>query len=356
MPESPMSGPAARAVEARGLRKSFGAVEILHGVDVDVPRGSVTALLGPSGCGKTTLLRCIAGLERPNHGTVLIGDRMVAGGGRPVPAERRKVGMVFQDAALFPHLSVGRNVAYGLGRGPERARRVDEVLALVGLDGFAERMPETLSGGQAQRVALARALAPRPNVLLLDEPFSSLDAQLRAQLRDEVPRLLRELGTAALFVTHDQQEALQVGDEVAVMLEGRIRHVGTPAQVYDLPACRETARFVGDANIIPGEADGAEATTPLGPVPLYGDLHGAVEVVVRPERVGVTAGGTSRITAVEFYGHDTVYLVRTPSGAEVRARVLGAPAHTPGDACHVRYRGCPTVAFAEPSAARTAVV
>jgi iron(III) transport system ATP-binding protein len=344
-PEFRLTGPDAHAVEARGLRKSFGDVEVLHGVDLDVPSASVLALLGPSGCGKTTLLRSIAGLERTNAGRIRIGSRVVGDDGVHVAPERRRVGMVFQDAALFPHLSVARNVAYGLPRGRERATRVAEVLETVGLDGLGERMPHTLSGGQAQRVALARALAPRPSVLLLDEPFASLDAQLRAQLREEVPRILRESGTAALFVTHDQEEALQIGDEIAVMLEGRIRHVGSPAEIYDLPSCREVAEFVGDANLLPGLAAAGSAVTVLGTVPVYGDVTGRVQVLVRPERVEVRADGTARVTDVEFHGHDTVYRIAAADGSPVRARVLGAPALAPGDRCHIGYRGCPTLAY-----------
>ena len=343
-PEFGLTGPEAHAVEARGLRKSFGDVEVLHGVDLDVPSASVLALLGPSGCGKTTLLRSIAGLERAD-GRVRIGTRVVADTGVHVAAERRRVGMVFQEAALFPHLSVAKNVAYGLPRGRERAARVAEVLETVGLAGLGERMPHTLSGGQAQRVALARALAPRPSVLLLDEPFASLDAQLRAQLREEVPRILRESGTAALFVTHDQEEALQIGDEIAVMLDGRIRHVGSPAEIYDLPSCREVAEFVGDANLLPGLAAAGAAMTVLGAIPLYGDVEGRVQVLVRPERVEVRTDGSARVREVEFHGHDTVYRIVAADGSHVRARVLGAPALAPGDACHVRYRGCPTIAY-----------
>lgn len=349
-PEPTLTGADARAVVVRGLRKSFGSAEILHGVDLDVPHGSVTALLGPSGCGKTTLLRCVAGLERPGAGTVTIGERAVAGPGVFVPAERRRVGMVFQDAALFPHLSIGRNVAYGLGRGRDRRRRVAEVLELVGLGGMEARMPHTLSGGQAQRVALARALAPRPSVLLLDEPFSGLDAPLRAQMRDEVPRLLRETGTAALFVTHDQEEAFQVGDGVAVMLGGLIHQVGSPAEVYDVPASTRVAEFVGDANLLEGTVSGGFAATAIGQVPVFGDLSGPVRVMVRPERIAVATGGTARVESVEFYGHDTVYLVRAGDGSVIRARVLGAPALAPGDAAHLRYQGCPTAAYPERAA------
>ncbi|HEV2088957.1 MAG TPA: ABC transporter ATP-binding protein, partial [Cryptosporangiaceae bacterium] len=244
----------AEAVSVRGARKAFGDVSVLDGVDVSVAAGSILALLGPSGCGKTTLLRCIAGLERPDAGEVRIGARTVSGDGVFVPPERRRVGMVFQDWALFPHLSVGRNVGFGLSRPERRAGGVEAALALVELTGLADRMPATLSGGQQQRVALARALANRPAVILLDEPFSNLDAALRVSIRAEVQRLLRQLSVTAVFVTHDQEEAFVLGDEVAVLLDGTLVQQAPPSDVYDAPATRAVAAFVGDANFVPGTA------------------------------------------------------------------------------------------------------
>lgn len=331
-----------------GLRKSFGDTEVLHGVDLVLARESVLALLGPSGCGKTTLLRCIAGLERPEAGSIRIDGRDVAGRESWVAPERRKVGMVFQDSALFPHMSVGRNVAFGLpreGGRRERRRRVGEVLELVGLGGMESRAPQTLSGGQAQRVALARALAPRPSVLLLDEPFSSLDAPLRAQLREEVPRLLREVGCAALFVTHDQHEALQVGDRVAVMLDGSIAQVGAPHEVYALPQSVAVAGFVGDANVVCGHAAGRVAQTSIGNVPLAEEMDGPVLIVVRPEELRVESGGDGRIGSVEFYGHDSVYVLACADGTRVRARVLGPPLLTVGEPASAVYEGAAATAF-----------
>lgn len=338
----------ARAVAVTRLRKSYGDTEVLHGVDVTLARESVLALLGPSGCGKTTLLRCIAGLERPEEGTIAIDGRDVVGAGGWVAPERRKVGMVFQDAALFPHMSVGRNVAYGLSREGgrrERRRRVSEALELVGLGGMESRAPHTLSGGQAQRVALARALAPRPSVLLLDEPFSSLDAPLRAQLREEVPRLLRDVGCAALFVTHDQHEALQVGDQVAVMLDGSIAQVGAPDQVYSLPESVAVAGFVGDANVVCGFGSGQVAETSLGNIPLAQRMDGPVLIVVRPEEIRVDAGGNCRVKGVEFYGHDSVYVLACADGTRVRARVLGPPRLSVGEAASAVFDGIAATAF-----------
>ena len=223
-------------VRCTGIHKSFRQVTAVDGATFSVEEGSVLALLGPSGSGKTTTLRLIAGFESPDAGTVEIAGTVVAGDGRFVPAERRRVGMVFQDYALFPHLSVRGNVAYGLPRGPERDRRVDEVLELVGLTATGERMPNQLSGGQQQRVALARALAPNPSVILLDEPFSNLDPALRGRVRDEVKRILREAGSTAIFVTHDQEEAFALADSVGVMLAGQIVQMGSPEAVYADPA------------------------------------------------------------------------------------------------------------------------
>ncbi|HEX2294300.1 MAG TPA: ABC transporter ATP-binding protein, partial [Actinomycetota bacterium] len=248
-----------------GVRKAFGGAAVLNGVDLDVPAGTVVALLGPSGCGKTTLLRTIAGLERPDAGTISVGGRTLAGPGVHVPPEKRRVGMVFQDWALFPHLSVAANVGFGLPKAERASRRVYETLEMVGLAGLAERMPSTLSGGQQQRVALARALANRPSVILLDEPFSNLDASLRHQIRLEVQRLLADLRVTSLFVTHQQEEAFVVGQEVAVMLDGVVVQQGPPATLYEAPATIEIARFVGDANFLRGTADADKAETCIGP-------------------------------------------------------------------------------------------
>ncbi|WP_217915353.1 ABC transporter ATP-binding protein [Miltoncostaea marina] len=323
---------------------------MLRGVELSAPAGSIVALLGPSGCGKTTLLRCVAGLERPDGGVVRLGDRVVSGPGAFVPPERRRVGMVFQDAAVFPHLSVARNVAYGLPRrDPRRDERVAEALELVGLAGFGDRAPATLSGGQLQRVALARALAPRPAVILLDEPFSSLDAPLRAELRAEVRRVLAATDATALFVTHDQEEAFVVGDEVAVMDEGLVAQQGTPSQLYELPASRRVAAFIGDANFIAGTADEGVARTVIGPIALHGPVEGPVEVMVRPERILATEGDGGTVDAVEYFGHDAVYRVRLDGGGSLRSRVIGAPRLRPGARVALAFTGPPTVAYAAPT-------
>ena len=337
--------PAVDAIAVRDVRKQFGAAEVLRGVDLDVPAGSLVALLGPSGCGKTTLLRTIAGLERPDAGRITLGERTLHGDDTFVPAERRRIGMVFQDWALFPHLNVGRNVGFGLDRSERRGGRIEEALALVELTGLADRMPTTLSGGQQQRVALARALANRPAALLLDEPFSNLDATLRVSIRAEVQRLLRDLNVTAVFVTHDQEEAFLLGDEVAVMLDGRIVQQGPPSAIYERPTTRSVAGFVGDANFVRGTAYGDKAETSLGPVPLVGDLNGAVDVIVRPEQLAVVDGERASVTAVEYYGHDAVSSIAFEDGTQVRVRVMAAPRHRPGDRVDVEYIGDPAVAF-----------
>jgi iron(III) transport system ATP-binding protein len=252
---------------------------------------------------------------------------------------------VFQDGALFPHLSVAGNVAYGLRREQRRDGRVDEALALVDLAGFGDRAPASLSGGQQQRVALARALVTQPTALLLDEPFSNLDTLLRVQVRAEVQRLLADLGVTAVFVTHDQEEAFLVGDEVAVMLGGRIVQQATPAELYRAPASRAVAGFLGDANLLPGVAAAGRADTPVGRVPLRGALHGDVDVLLRPEQLRVVAGRQATVDAVEYYGHDAVYLARLPDGAAVRVRVLDAPEFRPGDRVDLDYVGGPTVGY-----------
>jgi iron(III) transport system ATP-binding protein len=334
-------------IDVAGVTKAFDGPDVLCDVSVSVAPGSMVALLGPSGCGKTTLLRTIAGLERPDAGAVTIGDVVVTDVARGtfVPPEQRRVGMVFQDWALFPHMTVAKNVGYGLPRGAASAARVEEALAMVGLDGLGHRLPSTLSGGQQQRVALARALAPEPAVLLLDEPFSNLDTTLRVQVRGEVHRLLAEVGMTTVFVTHDQEEAFVLGDEVAVMRSGQVVQQAKPAELYDHPADPWVASFVGDANLLAGQADGACATTAVGEVPLTASADGHVQVLLRPEELRVEAGAGAEVELVEFYGHDTVYELRLADGDVLRVRVGSAPVHQRGDKVQVRFAGEPTTAF-----------
>jgi iron(III) transport system ATP-binding protein len=326
-----------------GLRKSYGDVIAVDGAELEVEPGTICSLLGPSGCGKTTTLRLIAGLEKPDAGTIEIGGRVLDGPGARVAPERRRIGMVFQDYALFPHLDVAGNVGYGLGRRPDRSR-IGEVLELVGLGGLEARSVHDLSGGQQQRVALARALAPTPDVVLLDEPFSNLDAGLRERLRVEVREILLRAGVTALFVTHDQAEALSIADRVAVMRDGRVEQLGTPEEVYSRPATPWVAGFLGEIELLPGRASGGRASCELGSVAAPGAPDGPVEVRVRPESVAVaTAGPPSAISAEvvsrRFYGHDQLLELRLPSGRSVRSRRLGFPAWHPGDRVSVWIDG-----------------
>jgi iron(III) transport system ATP-binding protein len=316
--------------------KRFGEAEVLKAVSIDVAPGEIVALLGPSGCGKTTLLRSIAGLEHLDSGTIDIAGVAVSAPGLHVRPEQRRIGMVFQDWALFPHLTVGQNVGYGLTRDERRGGdQVEKSLELVGLGGLADRLPGTLSGGQQQRVALARALAPQPTALLLDEPFSNLDTSLRVQVRSEVHRLLSDLGVTTVFVTHDQEEAFVLGDRVAVMHDGRIRQLERPDAIYENPATPWIARFVGEANLVRAEADGHHATSAIGPIELREPCSGPVEVLVRPEQlvlVGIdetseSSGqrGVATVQLVEYYGHDHVSIVVLDDGTTLRSRASGAP-------------------------------
>jgi iron(III) transport system ATP-binding protein len=295
--------------------KRFGAIRAVEDAELKVGRGEFVALLGPSGCGKTTLLRLIAGFEAPDEGEVIVAGRVVAGRAW-VPPERRHVGMVFQDYALFPHLTVAGNVAYGLTR-RARAARVGEALALVGLEGHEERFPHELSGGQQQRVALARALAPQPEVVLLDEPWSNIDPVLRGSMRDELAAILRGAGVTVLLVTHEQEEAFSLADRVALMRAGRIVQAGPPEEVYYGPASRWAAEFVGAANMLPGRLAEGRVDTELGSfVAPNGDAPGDVEVLVRPELLELLPdpAGAAEVVSREFRGHDVFYRVRLADG------------------------------------------
>jgi iron(III) transport system ATP-binding protein len=333
-------------VEVQGLHKSFGAKAVLRGVDLTVSAGTLTAVLGPSGCGKTTLLRILAGFDDPDAGTVRIGGHTLAGGGAPVPAHRRRVGLMPQEGALFPHLSVAENIAFGLRR-TRRAGRADTVrywLEVVGLEGAAEARPHELSGGQQQRVALARALAAEPRVLLLDEPFVALDAGLRVRVREEIAAILRAAGTTAVLVTHDQSEALSLADSVVLLMDGRLAQVGAPADIYERPATPAAARFVGATVELPGQARDGVVHTALGshparlPVP-----DGPVVVVLRPEelrlersRDGVPAAA---VQSVRFYGPQSAVQVRLADDTVVTVLTAGDAGVSVGEPVGVRVDG-----------------
>ncbi|WP_329430541.1 ABC transporter ATP-binding protein [Streptosporangium sp. NBC_01495] len=321
-------------LELRGVTRHYGPVAALGGVDLTVPSGSLTAVLGPSGCGKTTLLRCVAGFERIGAGEITVDGRMIAGPAAHTPPQRRQIVIVPQEGALFPHLSVRDNVAYGLSRAERRRGRIDEALSLVGLAGYGERMPHQMSGGQQQRVAVARALAPRPSLILLDEPFSALDSGLRAELRHDVRAALRADGATGILVTHDQGEALSTADRIAVMREGVIVQDDSPTGVYHRPADAWVAAFVGDAIVLPAQAgtghrgDPATVRTALGPVTVA-DLpagHGPLTVLVRPEQVKITTPPAPQaviatVIGDDFHGHDALVTLELPDGTHVTARI-----------------------------------
>ena len=311
-------------LEVKGLAKSFHANTVLHDIDLDLQSGTTTAVVGSSGCGKTTLLRLIAGFEAPDAGTITIDGRQVASPESAVAPHRRGVGYVAQDGALFPHLTVGQNIAYGLrgtARGEVRAR-VSELLETVSLDAsYASRRPHQLSGGQQQRVALARALARHPVLMLLDEPFSALDTGLRASTRKTVADLLTNAGVTTLLVTHDQEEAMSIADQVAVMRDGRFTQVGSPQQVYRHPIDRFTAEFLGDCISLPCTVASGVADCVLGRIPVQGPTaDGPATVVLRPEQLVAKVVSDSErldrvgtVIAADFLGHD-VLLTIDPAG------------------------------------------
>ncbi|HET6561207.1 MAG TPA: ABC transporter ATP-binding protein [Marmoricola sp.] len=316
-----MSGPvgAPPILDLDGVSKAYGAVLATRDLHLTASPGELLTVIGPSGCGKSTLLRLVAGLERPSTGTVAIDGEVVAGP-RWVPPERRRVGLVFQDHALFPHLDVARNIAFGLDRmaKAERRNRVREVLDLVRLGGLAKRYPHELSGGEQQRVALARALAPGPAVVLLDEPFSSLDETLRAQVRADTVAVLRSTGTTAVLVTHDQTEALSVGDRVVVMNHGVIEQCDSPVRVFESPATRFVASFMGDAVFLPAHVHDALLSSEIGvvsAVPGWAGCDVDVEVVLRPHEVAITpvADGIGHVVDVEYHGAFVLHTVRLRS-------------------------------------------
>jgi iron(III) transport system ATP-binding protein len=347
-----------RGLTVKAVTKDFGPQEVLRGVDLKVPDGSFTAILGASGSGKTTLLRIVAGFERPDRGEVWLGDELVDdAGARYLACERRRIGYVPQEGALFPHLSVGRNVGFGLPRRSARRTRVDELLELVGLSGYRRRYPHQLSGGQQQRVALARALAIEPEVVLLDEPFSSLDAALRASVRSEVLGVLRQAGTTSVLVTHDQDEALSMADQVAVLRDGVVAQLDTPAGLYGHPGDADVARFLGEANLIEGEIRDGTATTVLGRLPVgawSGPSSGRARVMVRPEQIElgeVGEGIDGVVTSYEYYGHDAVVRIRLermgvpqPEAPELVVRITGGPPLVAGHRVGLSVRG-PVVAW-----------
>jgi iron(III) transport system ATP-binding protein len=338
------------------LNKAFAGVPVVRDLSLRVEQGHILALLGPSGCGKTTTLRLIAGFEQLDSGRIEIAGQLVADPGESrgfhLPPEKRRVGMVFQDYAIFPHLDVAANVAFGLGRGRSAEARTQTMLELVGLAGLGPQMPYELSGGQQQRVALARALAPEPAVLLLDEPFSNLDTSLRVQVRREVRHLLKQTGATAVFVTHDQEEALFIGDDVAVMNEGRLEQLGTPYDIFHRPQTRFVAEFMGQTDFVPGRVTAGGVETPLGLIAgrVQGlDSSAAVQVALRPDDVALTAANdeaNGRIVERRFVGIANIYLVALSDGSLVHSWQPHTVEFAPGAAVRVSLRpGHPVSCF-----------
>ena len=309
------------ALRCRGLTKQFTAETIVRSVSFTVESGDILVLVGPSGCGKTTTLRLVAGFERLDSGSIEIDGRLVADDERHLPPEQRRVGMVFQDYAVFPHLSVGQNVGFALGKSRTAQERVADLLAFVGLPGQERKMPHELSGGEQQRVSLARALSTEPAILLLDEPFSNLDATLRAEMRHEVKTLLKKSRTTAVFVTHDQEEALQLGDHVGVMRSGCIEQIDTPEIIFHRPHTRFVAEFLGQTVFMPGEAMDDSIQTPLGVLPRTTSLRAGtpVEIAVRPDDITfeMDENGNAQILSRQFTGMTYIYHLGLPDGTLV---------------------------------------
>ncbi len=316
----------------QNITKQFvgNSLAAVDNVCLQLHKGDILGLLGPSGCGKTTLLRMIAGFEQPKTGTIEIAEKLVYSPDLCTPAEQRDIGIVFQDYALFPHLTVAGNVAFGLKKQLKQVveKRVSEVLALVQLQGLEKRYPYELSGGQQQRVALARALAPQPQLMLLDEPLSNLDIQVRLQLREEIRDILKAAGTSAIFVTHDQEEALVMSDTVGVMCKGHLEQLGTPEEIYTHPASRFVAEFVTQANFLPAHRQGSMWSTEVGCFQFTGkstpNNHDSAELMIRQEDVILQPANDAAVVirTRRFLGREYQYCLQTPSGKELHARTM----------------------------------
>ena len=328
----------------RGVSHSYDGTPALRGFDLEVGEGEIVCLVGPSGCGKTTALRLAAGLERLQRGEVAVAGRTVAGAGRHLPPEARGVGFVFQEFALFPHMTVADNIAFGLRRESPRRRRdiVAGMLRTVGLERSGGKYPHMLSGGEQQRVALARALAPRPAILLLDEPFSGLDVRLREAVRDHALDVLRELSASVLLVTHDAEEAMYAGDRIAVLQQGALVQTGEPACVYGRPASPFVARFLGDLNWVHGVVRGTSVDSPIGPVDAAGCGEGErVDVLIRPEGLRLctrdgAAGRPALVLDSRLLGYGNLVRLRLDDGSELRARVAERTVPPPGSRVAIR--------------------
>lgn len=329
-----------KELEIRNLSKTFKNVQALHDINLDLEQGEMLAVLGPSGCGKTTLLRCIAGFETPDVGAIEVSGDDVFSEMLNVKPEKRHIGYVPQDGVLFPHLSVAQNIGFGLSRKDKRSGRIKEMLELVGMNGLGTRMPHQLSGGQQQRVALARALAPSPSLVLLDEPFSALDAGLRAALREDVKSMLEKIGATAILVTHDQEEALSMADIVAVMRQGSCIQTTDPVSLYKYPKDLHVAKFVGEATIFKAEVFDGNIKSLFGNLPVASGCPMDCElasIMIRPEQftIGKPNGEIGgHVVKTVFYGHDALVYLKLDDeygGDEVQIRVMGSPDFVPGE-------------------------
>jgi iron(III) transport system ATP-binding protein len=342
----------ANLITLDGVDKYYEQTRAVANLSLAVAAGEIFVLLGGSGCGKTTTLRLIAGLERPDAGQLWLGGRVVAGQGVWVAPEDRALGMVFQDYALFPHLNIWQNIAFALkaGNRNSKAARVEAMLALVGLSGKANMHPHQLSGGQQQRVALARALAAQPSVILLDEPFSNLDAALRKTMRTDLQQIIKQAGATAVFVTHDQEEAMQIADTIAILSEGRLVQTGKPADLYRYPQTMQTANFLGEANYLPGHANGHSVETILGALPLARPQVGSVQVLLRPEALLLTEATAATPNAFtvrqhHYHGYYALLGLHHESGLTLQARVWAQMPFAIGQCFTLAVQGM-VVAFA----------
>jgi iron(III) transport system ATP-binding protein len=327
-------------LEIRNLSLSYGSQAVLTELNLEADQGQLTAVLGASGAGKSTLLRLIAGFEAPTSGEIYIDSKLVSSATEVLAPEKRGVGIVPQDSALFSHLTVSQNIGFGLPKGSDA--RVKELLELVGLAGFANRKPASLSGGQTQRVALARALAPRPKLILLDEPFSALDAELRGRLREDVKAVLKAENASAILVTHDQEEALSLADKVAVMREGRVIQAGSPTEIYNEPADLGIATFLGDSILVNGKVENGKVSTDLGKLSALNSVAdgqtGVVAIRCENFYLQPNPAGDSEVIGRVFFGHDAVVEVQTPK-VKIRARSNGPFAPEVGMRVTVWVRG-----------------
>ncbi|MCY1593258.1 ABC transporter ATP-binding protein [Staphylococcus pettenkoferi] len=332
-------------LQVKQLSKQFGNVHALRDITIDVKEGDMLAVLGESGCGKTTLLRSIAGFEDPDHGEIKIDGEVVFDAKTNVAPDKRKIGYVPQEGMLFPHLTVKQNIAFGLTRKERKSNRVQEMLALVNMQGYENRMPNELSGGQQQRIALARAIAPNPKLVLLDEPFSALDAGLRTTLRAEVKRMLKRVNATSIFVTHDQEEALSMADSTMILVEGRNIQEGTPTMIYYYPNCKKIADFVGDVVYLDGQIEGDYFKGSMGHLEIneVSQSEGSeAKVMIRPEQLEISNDDTgieATVQDTDFFGHDSLVYLDIKGIGRVKTRILGACQYEVEDKVNVKING-----------------